>query len=143
MRGGPVAVHAAQDEWVWYLRVCVSVCEWVCASCVCTRVLVRACERVRARFWVRGYARTRVCACARVRACCVWEVCKRVEAATERTPARRQRGGHRQQQSEVRLCTCSLFAVGSDASRSRYLEATVFAKIIAVIMYQMRSGDDR
>ena len=74
MRGGPVAVHAAHDVWVWYLRVCVSVCTWVCASCVCTRVLVRACERVRARFWVCGYARTRVCACARVRACCVWEL---------------------------------------------------------------------
>ena len=65
MRGGPVAVHAAQDVWVWYLRVCVG---------------VRACERVRARLWVRGYARTRVCACAHVRACCVWEVCERAEA---------------------------------------------------------------
>ena len=80
MRGGPVAVHAAQDVWVWYLRVCVGVRTWVCASCVCTSVLVRACERVRARLWVRGYARTRVCACAHVRACCVWEVCERAEA---------------------------------------------------------------
>ena len=119
MRGGPVAVHAAQDVWVWYLRVCVGVRTWVCASCVCTSVLVRACERVRARLWVRAYARTRVCAlCARVRACCVWEVCERAEAD------RLARGpwppkGHPPDVS----------VVGTANSSRRY----------AVIMYQMRS----
>ena len=116
-------------------------CAWVCASCVCTSVLVRACERVRARLWVRAYARTRVCAlCARVRACCVWEVCERAEAD------RLARGpwppkGHPPDVSVVGTANSSrryavrMFVRGG--FRSDHL-----CSRIAVIMYQMRSGAD-
>ena len=68
MRGGPVAVHAAQDVWVWYLRVCVSVYVGVRIM----RLYERACACMRARAsalvgtWVCAHARVCLCACARV-----------------------------------------------------------------------------
>ena len=122
MRGGPVAVHAAQDVWVWYLRVCVGV--------RIMRLYERACACMRAR------ASALVGTCA----CCVWEVCERAEAD------RLARGpwppkGHPPDVSVVGTANSSrryavrMFVRGG--FRSDHL-----CSRIAVIMYQMRSGAD-
>ena len=121
MRGGPVAVHAAQDVWVWYLRVYVGV--------RIMRLYARACACMRARasallgMWVCAHARVCLCACARV--LCVGCV------SVQRPIAWRADLGHRKDTCPTSAwwapptavggtrCACSLFAVGSDASRSR------------------------
>ena len=70
MRGGPVAVHAAQDVWVWYLRV------WYLRVCVGVRIM-RLYERACACMRARASALVGTCVCAHARVCFVC-ACARV-----------------------------------------------------------------
>ena len=80
MRGGPVAVHAAQDVWVWYLRVWY-LRVWYLRGCVGVRIMrlyERACACMRARasalvgMWVCAHARVVCGRCVSVQRPIAW-----------------------------------------------------------------------
>ena len=127
-------------------------CAWVCVRGCAHHASVRACLCVHASACERacGYVRMRARACVLCARVCARVVCGRC-VSVQRPIAWRADLGHRKDTRPTSAwwapptvvgstrCACSLFAVGSDACRSR---SDHLCSRIAVIMYQMRSGAD-